>query len=433
MTLPPGPSTPAPLQTAAWVTRPGPWMLRMRREHGNVFTASIVPDLKTVVLVAEPELIKEIFRADPEVLRAGEGNVVLRPVVGSSSLLQLDGDEHMQERKLMLPPFHGEKLKGHAELMEQIVLSEVERWAPGEELALAPQLQAVTLEIILRVVFGVREGEEVEGLRQRLQRVMDVGGRPIGTALLIARNAGLAKDFIDRDLKKLDVEIFAAIERRRTDPDLAEHDDILSMLIQARREDGSPMSDRELRDELMTLLVAGHETTATGLAWTFERLMRNPAALDRLTAEARAGASTEYADAVVRESLRLRPPIPLVARKVKSPYRLGEWEIPPGATIAPAVWLTHRREDIYPDPHAFKPERFLDASPDTYAWLPFGGGVRRCIGASFAIMEMRIALQAIVRTVELRAPDARMENMRRRAIVFAPSRGARALVAARAA
>ena len=433
MALPRGPEAPVAWQTAAWVLRPGPFMERSRRRYGDVFTVHL-PVTGNCVFVSDPEAIKQVFTASPDVLRAGEGNRALEPVLGSRSLLLLDGRDHLRHRRLMLPSFHGERLRGYGELMRAIALEQIESWPHGRPTRMQPRMQSITLEIILRVVFGLDQAEQLDRMRERIAALLEVATSPAGMVRLLPRDPFgrfSPQQRFDRALAALDAALFDEIRARRAATDLAERDDIFSLLAQARDEDGGELTDRELRDELITLLIAGHETTATALSWACERLVRTPGALDRLADEASAGGS-DYADAVVNETLRLRQPIPVVARRTAEPYELMGHELPAGTVIAPCIYLVHRRADVYPDPYAFRPERFLERPPETYTWLPFGGGVRRCIGARFATYEMRVVLQAVVERLRLAAPDAAPERTVRRSIVLAPGRGGRVVTAPRA-
>ena len=413
---------PAALQTLAWITRPGPFMERARRRYGDPFTVRL-EGVGNFVFVSDPEALKQIFTADPEKLRAGRANVALEPVLGSRSVLLLDGREHLRQRKLMLPPFHGERLRRYEQLMAEIAAEQVDEWPTGEQIELQPRMQAITLDIILRVVFGYERGAELTEVRDRTVRLLEASSHPMALFPPMRRNLGPWSPWsrFVRARDALDEALFAEIGRRREDARLADRDDIFSMLVEARDEQGEALTDRELRDELVTLLVAGHETTATALSWAFERLMRLPGALDRL-------ADDEYADAAVTETLRLRPPLPVVARWLEEPYEVLGHELPAGTRVAPCIWLAHRREDVYPDPYRFRPERFIGATPETYAWLPFGGGVRRCIGASFATQEMRVVLQTVAERARLEAPTPEHERVMRRAIIIAPARGGRAVV-----
>jgi cytochrome P450 len=399
------------------------------RRYGRLFTVRLA-QIGTFVFVADPEPIKQIFIGDPEQLRAGEANEPLEPVLGNRSILLLDGAEHLRQRKLMLPPFHGERLVRYGELMAEIADRDLDGWPLGRTFRLQPRLQAITLEVILRVVFGVEEAERLARLRKVLARLMNATARPVAMAPWLRRDLGPWSPWarFKRMLEEVDATLYEEIAARRSDPRLADRDDIFSMLVRARDEDGQAMTDRELRDELMTLLVAGHETTATALAWTFELLFRHPAALERASAEAAGGSGHEYADAVVKEALRLRSPIPVVARRLTAPMKLDGHELPAGTRVAPCIYLTHRLPDVYPEPEAFRPERFVEQPADTYSWLPFGGGVRRCLGASFATFEMRVVLQTVLARARLRAASRRPARVTRRAIVLAPSRGVEAVL-----
>jgi cytochrome P450 len=417
--LPPGPSAPRAVQTLAWTTRTGPFLERNRARFGDMFTIRIGNEPPWVVL-SDPDAVKQVFTGDPRLLHAGEANVILRPILGDNSVLLLDEQPHMRQRKLLLPPFHGERMQRYRELMERIAFEEVARWPRGEAFALQPHMQAVTLEVIMRAVFGLREGERLERLRHALRSLLDRTTNPATLMLfnIIGVNGMSRFNRAIRLLDDVDGLIFEEIHQRRGAADLAERDDILSLLLQARHEDGSPMSDRELRDELMTLLVAGHETSATALSWAMERLVRHPEALARLRED-----GAEYADAVIKETLRLRPVLPVVVRRVKEPIEIGGRLLPAGVTVAPCIYLVHRRSDVYPEPLRFRPERFLDAKTGTYTWFPFGGGVRRCLGASFAMFEMSIVLRVMARALDLRPARSERERTKRRAITLVPDRG----------
>jgi cytochrome P450 family 135 len=425
--MPPGPRLPRALQTLGWVTRALPFMERCRERYGDVFTLRIQNEGSWVFL-SDPDDIKRVFTGDPSVLRAGEANAILRPVVGSRSVLLLDEPDHMAHRKLMLPPFHGERMQRYGELMEEITRSEVARWPVGEPFALWPRMQEITLEIIMRAVFGITEVEGLAQLRERLRRMIDwtTDSRQLGLMAIMGPARTERRRALRRVMDPVDEAVLGEIARRRLAPDLAEREDILSMLLLARYEDGSPMDDRELRDELITLLVAGHETTATSLAWAFERLLRHRDKLERLTAEVAAsvesGGEGPYLDAVVKETLRLRPVLPIVVRRLSEPMELHGYTIPAGVAVVPCIYLMHRREDIYPDPRAFSPERFLERPAGTYTWIPFGGGVRRCLGASFAQFEMKKVLQTVLTEVQLRAARSASERVVRRSITLTPER-----------
>jgi cytochrome P450 family 135 len=423
--LPPGPRMPRALQTLGWLSRPFQFVERARATYGDTFTMHIARD--TFVVLSDPADVKQVFTGDPAIFHAGVSNIILLPFLGHKSVLLLDGAQHMSQRKLLLPPFHGEKMRRHVELMTEIAEREVAAWPRGVPFAVHPHMQTVTLEVIMRIVFGVDDGDpRLAELRQRLRTFLEASasGRELRKLLLIGPEKADRRRIFAHVLDPVDEIIAQVIADRRKHDDLEDRDDVLSMLLLARHEDGTPMDGVELRDELVTLLVAGHETTATALAWALERLVRHPAALERLTEEVRAGAGDEYVDGVIRETLRLRPVIPFVGRKLSEPQTIGAWDIPAGARVAPSIHLMHRREDIYPDATAFRPERWLGERPNPYTFLPFGGGVRRCLGASFAETEMRAVLGAIVRSVRLAPARPESEKVGRRVITLVPGRGA---------
>jgi cytochrome P450 len=420
------------VQTLAWVTRPKPFLRRAHARYGDVFTVKLRSG-ENFVMLAHPDLVKEVFTGPPEVFRAGEGNRVLLPLLGKHSVLLLDGADHLRQRRLMLPPFHGERMQAYRDVMEEATEREMATWPRGEAIPLARRMQEVTLEVIMRTVFGVDDAAGLQRLRRVLLGLLDWAMSGPRMMLIAVYRPSAVADFapFQRVKRPVDEELLDIIRRRRAAEDLEQRDDVLSMLLQARDEDGSGLSDEELRDELLTLLVAGHETTATALGWALERLLRHPAALDRAVEDARAGDGS-YLDAVSKETLRLRPVLPLVARRLSEPRTIGGFDLPAGSDVAPSIYLIHHREDVYPEPDAFRPERFLDTKggrgSGPYTWLPFGGGVRRCIGASFALFEMQVVLRTILRGVELRASGTGSEATARRTITLVPARGAEAVV-----
>jgi cytochrome P450 len=429
-TLPPGPAVAPARQVAAWIFRPEALLERAQRERGDVFTLHL--PLGPVVVVADPVLVKDVFTGDPDVLRAGEGNRPLEPVVGPDSLLLLDGARHLRRRRLVLPPFHGERLKTYTDDMAALTRASVATWPRDAPIALEPHLRAITLAIIVRVVFGIEDERRAARIQELIPRIVPDGG--FSSLLLLPafrRDLG-ARSPWRRFLAAraaVDELLFEQIAARRADPALAERTDILSLLLQARHADGAPLTDQELRDELMTLLLAGHETTASALAWAFTLLVHaRPDALER------AREDDAFLDAVATETLRLKPPLPMAVRRSTAPVTLGEHEVPAGTRIAPSIYLIHRRADLYPAPRAFRPERFLDEKAETYAWLPFGGGIRRCVGAAFAQLELRTVLRTVLDAVDVAAPGdgGRPERTRRRAIVLAPDQGAQVVVRTRA-
>ncbi|HWI72706.1 MAG TPA: cytochrome P450 [Baekduia sp.] len=423
--LPPGPRMPRAMQTLGWLSRPFQFVERARATHGDTFTMHIARD--TFVVLSDPADVKQVFTGDPSVYHAGVSNIILLPFLGHKSVLLLDGAQHMSQRKLLLPPFHGEKMRRHVELMQEIAAREVASWPRGVPFAVHPRMQEVTLEVIMRIVLGVDAGDpRLAELRTRLRTFLDstVRGRELRKLLFYGPERADRRRIFAGVLDPVDAVIADVIADRRRNDDLEDRDDVLSMLLLARHEDGTPMDAVELRDELVTLLVAGHETTASALAWALERLTRHPAALDRLTEEVRAGEGDEYVDGVIRETLRLRPVIPFVGRKLSEPQTIGGWDLPAGARVAPSIHLVHRREDVYPQAAAFRPERWLGVRPNPYTFLPFGGGVRRCLGASFAETEMRAVLAEVVRGVRLAPARPESEKVGRRVITLVPARGA---------
>jgi cytochrome P450 len=427
--LPPGPRWPRAVQTLAWGARPGPFMLRCRARYGDTFTLRIAQEGHWV-MTCDPDTVQQVFKGDSRLLHAGEANKVLLPVVGRHSVLLLDEQEHMSQRKLLLPPFHGKRMARYGELIASATERELEGWPTGQPFQLRPRMQAVTLEVIIRAVFGIRDEERVALMRQRLSESLELTSdvRAMLALAVLGPERLYRWRFFQREFGSVNELVLDEIGRRRDASDLEERDDILSLLLQARHEDGRPMGDAELRDELMTLLVAGHETTANALAWAMERLVRHPDKLARLSEEAAAG-EDEYADAVVKETLRLRPVLPIVVRRLQEPMEIGGQLLPAGASITPCIYLVHRREDIYPEPHRFRPERFIERPAGTYTWIPFGGGVRRCLGASFAVFEMKTVLATMVTRLRLRPVDQRPERVGRRAITLVPARGAEVVAA----
>ena len=422
--LPPGPRMPRALQTAIW-SRQAQWLLEQSRARfGRMFSLKVAFEGDWVV-VSDPELVKQVFTGDPRVFHAGEGNQILRPILGDNSLLVLDEQQHMSQRRLLLPPFHGERMQAYGEKMAAIAAREIEAWPSGTPYRLRPRMQAITLEIIIETVFGVHDGERLRPLRVALREFLDLTSDPrmLGAVLTIGPDRLRWLPAFRRRVERVDALIAREVAERRAAADLAARDDILSLLVAARHEDGSPMSDAEIRDELLTLLVAGHETTATALSWAVERLSRHPPKLERLREEVLAGEEA-YLTATIQETLRLRPVIVIVLRCLTEPVELGGYELPAGAAVVPSIHLIHRDPEIYPDPEAFLPERFLVEPPGTYTWIPFGGGVRRCLGASFAQFEMAVVLRELVSRRAIHPSRPAPERSFRRAITETPRRDA---------
>ena len=418
--LPPGPRMGRVPQTAIW-SRKAQWLLEQgRARFGRMFTLKIAYEGDWVV-ISDPELVKQVFTGDPRVFHAGEGNQILRPILGDNSVLVLDEKKHIEQRKLLLPPFHGERMQAYGEKMAEIAAREIESWPTGVPCKLRPRMQAITLEIVLETVFGIHGGERMGQLREALRDFLDLTTNPrvLLPVLMVGPDRVDRIPAFRRRVEGVDRLIAAEIAERRRAEDLEEREDVLSLMLLARHEDGSPMSDAEIRDELLTLLVAGHETTATALSWAMERLTRHPEKLERLRGEVEAGEEA-YLTATIQETLRLRPVIVVVIRKLTEPVELGGYELPAGARVVPSIHLIHRDPETYPEPERFLPERFLDNPPGTYTWIPFGGGVRRCLGAAFAQFEMAVVLRELVRRHQIAPADPAPERPFRRAITETP-------------
>jgi cytochrome P450 len=422
------------IQAIGFWKRPLAYLTRLRARYGKRFTTRL-PLAPPFVILSDPEDIKEVFAAPPDVLHPGEGARVLEPLVGKNSVILLDEAPHMEQRKLMLPAFHGEKMARLSGLMGEVAEREVASWPRGEALELQPRMQRLTLEIILRAVFGLDPGERLEALRERLSTLLAFGDRPISMIGVGVDSEGRVGRMLERTKpfaqfvrlqEEIDERLFELIDERRGED--GERDDVLTMLLEARHEDDSPMSAQELRDELMTMLVAGHETTASSLGWAFDQLTHTPEVLDRLVAELDSNGDA-YLTATIQETLRRRPVLPNVEpRFVKKPIEVGGWSYPTGVCLVPNAYLVHHDPEIYPDPYAFRPERFLEESPGTFTWIPFGGGRRRCIGASFAMLEMQIVLRSVLGACELRPASDGHELARRRNITIRPAAGARTML-----
>jgi cytochrome P450 len=427
--LPPGSRLPKALQFARLVANTLPYLEELGRSYGDMFTMRL-PVAGTAVMVTTPELTKRVFTADPDTLKGGESNALSEPLVGKYSLFTLDGAEHVRQRRLLLPSFHGERMQTYARTIREITEASIDRWPLGVPFALQPQMQAITLDVMLKTVFGIGEGARFDELRGKAARFLDM----VSDLLLVISGVSRLNVFelapwLERSKLKraFDALIYDEVARRRNGPSGGV--DVLSMMLEARDDQGQPMTDVELRDELVTLLLAGHETAATALAWTFERLLATPASLERLQDELTAGRD-EYLDAVVKETLRLRPIAAFVGRSVAKPFELGGYTIPVGARVVPCIHLIHQRADLYPEPQRFLPERWLGVKPDPYAWLPFGGGTRRCIGMAFAMFEMRVVLRSVLSRVRLRATSGRVRTVSR-GFTFAPSDGTRVVLVER--
>ena len=415
------------MQTMRWFYRPISFLEDSRRRYGDAFSVMFIGFETPLVLFSDPAVVKAVYTERDNGLPPGR-NLVLEPLLGSRSVLLLEGAEHISRRKLMLPAFHGERMRAYESVMEEVVQREIDSWPLGGEFAIHPRMQAITLEVIMRAVFGVSDPVRLDRLRELLRRMLQMTAAPALQLLGFAtRRLGERGPYgrFERLRHEVDAELFAEIAERRADPGLAEGEDILALLVRARFEDGEPMPDEEVRDQLMTLLLAGHETTATALAWTFDLLLRNPAPLRRLRDELADDGDDSYLRAAITESLRLRPVVPIAGRRLAHDLEADGLRLSAGTDVSPAIWLTHTRPELYPEPYAFRPERFLEDAPETYGWIPFGGGIRRCLGAAFAEFEMRVVLRAVLGRCELSAADPRPERVGRRNVTFSPRNGTR--------
>ena len=433
MTLPPGPTAPPAVQTMRWLVRPISFMQQARRTYGEAFSVRFTGFNAPMVMISDPGLVKAVYSNPANSLPASR-IALLEPVLGSKSVILLDGKEHLARRKLMLPAFHGERMRSYQDVMEEVIDREIESWPIGTPFPIHSRMQSVTLEVILRAVFGVTEGQRLDRLRHLLGKTLeDTASTGLQVLTIIGRRFGreIGPPGFKTTLAQVDEELAGLIADRRLDPELEDCDDILSMMASAEFADGKRMGEKELRDQLMTLLVAGHETTATALAWTFDLLLRRPDALVRLKAELAEGGD-EYLQATISESLRLRPVIPIAGRILDEPVEIDGIRLEAGDNVAPSMWMAHTRPDSFPDPLAFKPERFLDDPPETYSWIPFGGGVRRCLGAAFAEFEMRVVLTEVLTRCELSLADPGPQRVGRRNITFSPKEGTPVVMSSRA-
>ncbi len=421
--LPPGPRMPSALQAIGWARRPYPLMKRCQQRYGDIFTLRILHS-GTWVFLCDPEDVKRVFTAPAGSLGVALANPLLGPVLGPRSVMLLEEPGHMTRRRLMLPPFHGKRMGADAEMMAEVTRSEVRRWPAGEPFELWPHMQAIIQEVIVRSVFGPDEDGRLDRLRALLHRLTAALNDPrrLSAAAALGPRWLAHSSGFRAAMAPVEEALLEEVDRRRRAGESGRKD-IVSILIEARYEDGSPLSERDLRDELMTLLTDG--PTSSSLAWVFERLLRHPRKLERLQAEVRAGEESAYLDAVVTETLRLCPPVPVVLRRLLKPMELGGCKLPAGTAVAPCVYLIHRNEEIYPDPRHFLPERFLERPPGTYTWIPFGGGTRRCLAASYAELEMKRVLRTVLSEVDLRPADADSERARRSAISFSPDKRGR--------
>jgi cytochrome P450 len=440
--IPAGPRAPVLLQTLRWLSRPIPMLEDCRQRYGDVFTIRLA-SFPPIVLFSDPAAVKQIFTADPENLRAGEANVVLAPFLGTDSVLLADGTRHRRKRKLMMPPFHGERMQVYGEVMRAITDRVIDGWPLGAAFPIHTETQRITLDVILRAVFGIEEGGQFDALRSRMvEGATVVTDNPMLMMKALQRDLGPFTPWrrVTRLRDEVDQMLFAEFARRRAE-ERTDRTDVLSLLLAARDEDGEPMSNQELRDEMVTLLLAGHETTATTLAWVLQyvlshadvhaRLRDEIAAFDR--AHVPSSSDLPYLDATIKETQRLMPIIPMVGRRLHEPTTIGGRDLPAGVVAAPSMYLTHRRADLWDAPAEFRPERFLGKRPSPYEFFPFGGGNRACLGAAFATFEMKIVLARMLARLELRAVPGYRARIVRRGVAFAPSEGMPVVVERRAA
>jgi hypothetical protein len=424
--VPPGPRMPLPIQTLGMLTRQRPFLERQRRRYGAMFTLNVA-GIDPFVVVSDPELIKQTFRADPTVLHAGTRSP-LRRVLGDNSLLGIDEGQHLEQRKLLLPPFKGQRMKGYEALIEEVAAEEIERLPEGVEFATAAPFQRITLRAILRAVFGA-SGTLLHELEE-LMPAFTESGQMLSRWPRLHHDLGAWSPWgrFVRLRARTDAVLDRLIEQARRDPQLTDRGDVLALMVQATHTDGTPMTNPEIRDQLVTMLTAGHETTSHTLSWAVERLRRHPAVLRRLVDEIDAGDGKAFRDATIREVQRVRPVITFAGRNTIKPFELGGYRIPENHLIGLSAGLTHYDPRLFPEPDRFLPERFLDALPDTYSWIPFGGGIRRCIGATFAHMELDVVLRVLLERVELQPTDAPDEPWRFKGVAWTPGAGGRAVV-----
>jgi cytochrome P450 family 135 len=435
---PPTIMQPRLLQTLRFNQRQIEFVFRARRELGETFRMHGTIPGPGPVITSHPDHVRSLFTARPEQAPSLTGESPLRPVVGPNSVLTAVGSRHMRQRKLLLPPFHGEAIEQYTQMIADAAEREIDRWPLGRPFALAPRMQAITLDVIMAGIFGI-EGKPKRGtpehwLRIATKRIVAASTWPLAQASeLINLSREEAVGLTRIGLELLDRPTYAVIKQRRGVEDLDERRDILSLLLQARTEEGEAMSDKELRDELLTLVLAGHETTANSLAWAWERLVRNPPAHDALRDAVRGeGDAAEQIEATIVETMRSRPVIPVIGRRVKAPWQLGTYAVPSDTPVLMSILLVHHREDLYPEPFEFRPERWLGGrKPGTYEWIPFGGGIRRCLGAALAMAEQRVVLETMARRLDLEADDPAPEHALHRNVTMIPSRGAQVIIRSR--
>jgi cytochrome P450 len=425
--LPPGPHLPGLLQSIGLLRFRHHFIPYLKRRYGDIFSIRILPEGRHLVVFNRPEHVKEIFAGDPEVFHAGKGNAILGPVMGEHSLLLVDSAQHKRARKLLMPAFNGHALRGYEDLVTGLAKTEVGRWHEGESFASLERMNALTLEVILQVVFGVTDESRLAELRPLVNKTVNIPPLVfLGWGFPKLQKYGPWRRTIENQVE-LDRVMFRVIAERREATDLAERTDVLSRLLEVRDEGGAGLSDEELRDQLVTLLLAGHETTATALAWTLHELGKDPAQ-ERKARDAASAGNSEYLEAVLKESMRLHPVIPMVVRHLMAPATVGGVDLPRGANVAASIILAHESEESHPDHARFRPERFLEGEVAINTWIPFGGGVRRCIGAGFSLMEGVAVLREVLTTYDVELPPGTREVAKVRNITSVPRHGARIVV-----
>jgi cytochrome P450 len=440
MVLPPGPRRPAAVQLAEWLTRRTSFMEECARRYGDIFTIRL-PGLEALVFVHSPELNKQVFTGDPAVIHAGEASKIFEFLFGPSSLIVLDRDEHRSMRRLLSAPLHGERMEAHTQHIHEITQDIIQRWPLMKPFTIDADMQTITLRVILRAVFGV-EGAQMNELGSLLSRLLNWAHSPIAFMPIFQRDFTLNPFHgFFRLRARIQQKLFEIFSERRQAEDLDARRDILSLLLITKDDNGSPLRDTDLMDQLITMLIAGHDTTATMLPWVFERLLSSGDATEKTLAEldgamgdgfnAAALPRLEYLEAVIKEALRSRPIVAMIGRKLKSPLTLGGYRLPAETNVNPCIWLTHHRPDLYPDPERFRPERFLGGKIDPYAWLPFGGGVRRCIGMSFAMHEMKVILATVLSELRFRPSPRGAGGVKSKGALLVPAHGTRVVVTER--
>jgi cytochrome P450 len=437
MPSPPMVKLPKFAQVMRFSQRQTEFMFKNRRELGEVFRfTGIVPGHP--VVTSHPDHVKSLFTAKPADAPSLTAESPLRPIVGKDSVLTAQGARHLRQRKLLLPPFHGEAIQQYMQLIEEAAEYEIARWPVNTPISLAPKMQAITLDVIMAGIFGIEgkpeRGTPEWGLRTATKSLVQASTWPVAQ---IAEFMNVGREepvgFTKLGLSMLDKPTYQVIRQRRNAGNLEERHDILSMLLQARTEDGEALTDSELRDELLSLVLAGHETTANSLSWAWERLTRTPDAYETLYDSVRNDREdkAEQIEAVITETMRSRPVIPIIGRRTTVPWRLGEYGVPAGTAISMSITLVHHREDLYPEPFDFKPQRWIGRKPGTYEWIPFGGGTRRCLGAALAMAEQRVVLEAMVKRLDIVADRPEPEHVTHRNVTMIPARGARVVITAK--